>query len=362
MRILSRYITKNVISGYLFILFVFIGLYFVIDIFTTLSDILKTKPPLMIVVNYYLYMLPLIFLRVAPFSLLISTLYTFGELNKNNEIISMRASGISIIKICFPVIFFALLASFVTLYVQEKTLAPSQKKVEDIKLRYIKNDKSSIGEEKNFAFPSKNTIFFARKFIPKEGILEDVTMFDEDKNGNITKKSIAKKLSYSDGTWEGSDIIEYSLDSKGNIVGKPSHWLKREMPLEDSPHEIIAKQNVFSQFASLKNLKKEITRLKRIGASSLLNNLVIDYHRKIADAFSHLFLIICILPFALEIKKRKVALSSLGTGFIFGFIYYLFTSFSIALGKSSVILPIFSAWLAPLFFLTVGITGLFLVK
>ena len=109
MRVLDKYIVKHVARGYLFILLTFIGLYFIIDLFSNLSDILKTKPSLDILVQYYLHSLPLIILRVSPPSLLISTLYTFGELNRNNEIISFRASGLSILKIASPVIFFSLI-------------------------------------------------------------------------------------------------------------------------------------------------------------------------------------------------------------------------------------------------------------
>ena len=90
--------------------------------------------------------------------------------------------------------------------------------------------------------------------------------------------------------------------------------------------------------------------------------MIIRYNQKIADPLSHFFLIIGILPFALEIKKRKVGLTSLGVGFIFGFIYYFISSFSIALGKSGILLAYLSPWMAPLFFLTIGITGLLLIR
>ena len=129
MRVLDKYIVKHVSYGYLFILLVFIGLYFIIDIFSNLSDILKAKPPLLILAQYYLHSLPLIILRVSPLSLLVSTLYTFGELNKNNEIISIRASGLSIFRIALPVVFFSVLIAMTVFFLQEKILIHSQKKL-----------------------------------------------------------------------------------------------------------------------------------------------------------------------------------------------------------------------------------------
>jgi len=362
MRILDRYVVKSISLGYLFILLVFIGLYFVADVFTNLSDILRAKTPLLILAQYYIASMPLIFLRVSPLALLISTLYTFGELNKNNEIISIRASGLSIIRIAFPIIFFALFLSVATFFIQEQTLMKSQKKVDDIKTQFIKNSTITTNEERNLAFTSGSRIFFVQRFLPKKGILENVIIFKEGEDGGLEKKIVCQEIVYEYGFWIAKDIIEYSLDKDGNISDTPTSLSTKKISLKEKPQELLLKRSLFSQYSSLSHLKKEIARLEKVKAGNLLVNLTIDYYQKVAEPFSHLFIVIGILPIALEIKKRKVALSSLGVGFIFSFIYYVLSSFSIALGKSGVILPFLSVSLAPAFFLTVGITGLFLVR
>lgn len=362
MRILDKYILKNVVTGYVFVLLVFIGLYFIIDIFTNLSDILKAKTPPVIVVQYYFHSLPLIIMRVSPLSLLISVLYAFGELNKNNEVVSIRSAGLSLFRISFPVIFFALFLSMATFYLQEKILIHSQRKVEDIKSQFIKKDLAKASVEKNLAFTSENMIFFVQKFMPKEKTLENIIIFKEDKDRNITDKIICNKMTYENSVWIGKGIIEYALDKDGNISGTPAAFENKEVPLKEKPNELILKKSIYSQFSSLRNLRKEMDRLKKVNAESLLANLTIDYYQKMAEPFAHLFLVLGSLPLALEVKKRKVALNSLGVGLIFGFIYVLTSSFSIALGKSGIILPLFSAWMAPVFFATVGITGLILLK
>jgi lipopolysaccharide export system permease protein len=362
MRILDKYILKRVITGYLFLLLVFIGFYLFIDISSNLSDFLKTKSSFFLLIDYYLNMLPLIFLTVSPYSLLISVLYTIGELNKNNEILSMRASGISILRLCLPILFFAILISSISFFLQEKILIASQKKIEDIKIQIANKDISHAQEEKNFAFSSKDMIFFVGKFLPKEKVLKEVIIFEEDEKNNLIRKIICKSIIYKNKKWVGKDVVEYHLDVKGDIIGAPFHWKEKDIDLEEKPEELVLKKSMFSYFSSLKNLKREIRRLRKIKAYNLLSNLIIEYHRKLISPFSHFFLVIGVLPFALEIKKRRLALSSLGMGFIFGFIYYSFGSFSVALGKAEIILPIFSAWLTPLFFLTLGITGLFLIR
>ncbi|MBU2103126.1 MAG: LptF/LptG family permease [Candidatus Omnitrophota bacterium] len=360
MRIVDRYVLKNVVTSYLFIFCVFVGLFFIADLFTNLTDILKAKTPFPVLGQYYLYMLPLIFKWVSPYSLLISVLYVFGELNKNNEIITIRSAGISVIRFSFPVLFLAFFISVIAFFMQENLLMASQKRINDIKIQSIKKNTSATAED--LSFSSSNKIIFARSFSLKDKTLHGVTIFEKDTKENIIKKVICSTITYEDDHWVARDVYEYHLDENGRILDRPAIWQKLDIALEEKPQEIIFKRALFSEFAPLKNIHKEIRHLKRIQAYDKLQNLIIDYHQKIVEPFSHFFLIVGILPFALEIKKRKVTLSAIGVGLMFGFIYYSFLAIGVALGKAGMILPVFAPWTTPIFFLVVGFTGIFFIR
>lgn len=360
MLICDRYIIKHIISAYIYVLLIFTGLYLVIDIFSHLNYLLKSKPPLGIIVKYYALMFPFIFLKISPFAFLISNLFSLGEMNKNNEIISLRASGISILRICLPIIFLSLFVSAVFFLIQEKIVIKSQNKVETIKRKFIEK-KANLSLQENFAFTSSGMIVFVRKFYPKKNLCEDVTIFEENKQGQITKKYIVHKVIYKQGKWQGKDIIEYILDAKGNIK-ETSHLESKEIPWEESPFDLVFKQSSLKDFSTLYDIRRRLGHLKKIKALNLITYLTIDYHQKIAEPLSHFFLTIGILPLALEIRKRKVALSSLGIGLVFCFIYYSLHSFSIALGKAGIIIAPLAAYVAALFFLTMGLSGLFALR
>jgi len=361
MRILDKYTLKNAISGYLFVLSIFVGLFFVVDIFTNLTDILKSETPFPILISYYLAMIPWIFKWVSPFALLISMLYTLGELNRSNEIVGMRSSGVSISSLALPLILFSVVVSCSAFYLQEKVLINSQKKVEEIKRGFIKKNLLESAKERNFKFSSGNMIFFAREFSPREKSLTDVAIFVEDKKGNFIKEIICKTIVYDQKKWTATLVKENSFDQKGKRIAS-RNLSKKTIALTENPQDLLLKKSILLEFTPLKELQREITQLKKIGSQEKLKELIIQYNQKLVEPFSHFFLVIGILPFALEIKKRKVGLTSLGIGFIFGFIYYFISSFSIALGKSAIIIPMISPWMAPLFFLTIGITGLALIR
>ena len=192
--------------------------------------------------------------------------------------------------------------------------------------------------------------------------MKNVIIFQEDEQRRISKKIVCGQIAYEYGFWIAKDVIEYSLDAHGKASQEAVMSSTKKIPLNEKPKDLLLKKSFLAQFSSLYDLRKRINSLKKIGESKQLADLIVDYHKKIVEPLTSFFIIIGILPLALEIKKRKAALSALGVGFIFSLIYYAIYAFSIALGKSGILLPIFSAWLAPLFFLTVGTTGLFLTK
>jgi len=307
-------------------------------------------------------MLPLIIMQTSPYALLIGVLYSFGELNRNNEVLTIRASGISLVKLALPVFFLAFTVSAAALFAQETLLAGSQKGAEELKMKFIKRDISHSRDENKLAFHSGDTIFFVERFSPKDKTLYESIIFNENDKKNISRRMMCKKIVYRGKKWVGEDIYEYKLDSDGNMLGVPSQYKEKIIELDEKPDELIFKKSIYAQFSSLRNLKKEMRRLKKMKATNLFSDMLVDFNYKISQPFAHLFLIIGAIPLALEIKKRKASLSSLGVGFLCGFLYYFVNTVSVNLAKTGVILPILGAWTAPLFFTGAGITALLLIK
>lgn len=359
MRILDRYILKKVILSYLFILFLFIGLHILIDLFSTLSSILENQPPFTIVIQYYLSYLPLIILRVSPMALLLSVLYNYSNLNKNNELISIRASGVSTTRTALPSIFFAIFLSCFVFFLQEKMLLESQSEMEKIKNQYIEKE-TEEAEIKNLAFISDRSIFFVELFLPQKEKMKNVIIFNQDKKGNLKEKTHIRLAKYQNGQWLGYDSISHNLiDPKKRA---PVFSTEKNIPLSKNPRELAFEKSMFVEFAPLAQLRQQINNLQKFSTGSLLVNLRVEFYRKIAFPFAHVFLVIGSLPLALEIKKKKASFAAIGIGLIFSLLYSLMDSVSVALGKTEIILPFFSAWLAPLFFLSIGITGLILMR
>ena len=85
MCILDRYIFKSLLGIFFGCLLAFLFLYIIIDIFSHLGDILQQHITFSLLFQYYSAYVPIIFVQIAPFVCLLATMYTFSNLNKNNE-------------------------------------------------------------------------------------------------------------------------------------------------------------------------------------------------------------------------------------------------------------------------------------
>ena len=124
MRILERYIAGSVLQIFFLCLVTFIMLFVVVDLFSHLDVILQNRVGLAALARYYLTLLPSVFIQVAPFACLLSTLYAFAKLNHDNEIIAMRAAGLSIFQITRTAIVFGFIASIFVFWLNDR-IAPS---------------------------------------------------------------------------------------------------------------------------------------------------------------------------------------------------------------------------------------------
>src|SRR5947207_1613549 len=102
MRILDRYLLKGFIGPFVYCLVLFSALYIVVDSFNNLDEYLTHQVAPGIILSYYLHLLPTLFIQIVPISTLVSILYILGNLSHHNEIVALKANGVSTFQILAP--------------------------------------------------------------------------------------------------------------------------------------------------------------------------------------------------------------------------------------------------------------------
>jgi len=357
MRIIDRYILKSTLSTFLGCTAIFQFLYVIIDIFSHLDELLKQKIGLPILTEYYFSYLPIIFVQITPIACLLATIYTLGNLNRHNEIIAMRSAGLSIWRISRSIIIFGFIISVLVLTINEKVVPRSEGNVERIKGQ-IENRSERKREEtviKNLTiYGLENRLFFINQFSMTENTIEGIVILEQDKQQNLTRKIVASSGKWQDGIWKFYESITYDFDPEGQVKNEPTYYKEELMDIPETPEDFI-KQRRQPEFMDISQLKNYINILSKSGAKTITRSFKVDLYQRIAFPFTNLIIMILGIPFALQIKKRASALSSVGISILLGFLYYVACAFSLAFGKAGFLPPILAASLGHIIFLSFGL-------
>ncbi len=355
MRILDRYLIRNFVYTLLYCLAVFLILFIIIDLFANLDEFLKQGVSPSVIFSYYSYFIPTILVQVVPIACLVSVLFVIGSLSKHNEIIALKASGISAFHILLPYFFVGILISFTVLLINEMVVPRSSLTSASIMEGLIKKGKNDFEDRalnKVTLYGKDDRMIYAREFQLSTQTLHDVVIFENNMREAYQASIKAKKAVYEKDKWTFYDVIQYRINRRGEIIGNPAFSEKMDFPLNQKPRDFIHEGSQI-EFMNSKELKEHIGHL---GSASrkLIQKLSVDLHYKISFPFVSFIVILIGAPLAMKTGRGGIAMG-IGTSFALVLLYYGIVSMSLALGKGSYLPPAFAAWFGNLLFAMVGI-------
>ncbi|MBN2590900.1 MAG: LptF/LptG family permease [Sedimentisphaerales bacterium] len=231
MKKLDRYIAKNFLVGYAIAFCVLIGMRVIIDLFVNLDEFTESNGAIKRIIIYYLTNSLLYFRDSAGMIIVVAASFCFGKMIRSNELIAIMASGVSLKRTIWPVIFLALILSGI-LVINQEIVIPSLadqlvRKQDDIigqesyNVRFITDANGSLIFSQRFEVETAtlyNPTILLRRLISKNGIWEITARIDADK-AVIDKQS---------GNWELYTEVPDSND-----------WLHYGRVIERNPEKPI---------------------------------------------------------------------------------------------------------------------------
>jgi len=303
--------------------------------------------------------MPIIFVQVSPVACLIATLYTFGALNRNNEIIAMRSSGLSIYDISKSVIIFGIIVSSLVFWVNDKfvpgSMAINQKFKEQMETQSKKTHKKERQVITNLSiYGIKNRLFFINRFYPDTNTMEGITILEHDEQQNITRKIVANKGVHNEGVWKFYQCITYNFDENVQIKEEPTYFEEETMTIPETPADFL-NQRLRPDLMDIAQIDEYMWRLSKSGATTVIRNLKVDLYQRFTFPLTSAVMMMLAIPFSLRMKKRATGLSSVGLSIMVGFLYYVLNAVGIALGKAGLLPPVLAASLSHCIALTAAL-------
>jgi lipopolysaccharide export system permease protein len=345
MKILEKHLFKNFLFIFLFCATFLYVIFIVGDIFGFLDEILRAGITAKSLFLFYYYMMPYIMTQLFPICCVLSSVFLLGNLNKTNEIIAMKANGISLLNILKPLMICSLVIGVIVFFMNELVVPKYMQRAN--RVRYEKLDagkRSNTSSIKNIAlYGQGQKMIFVKKFDLSTNTIHDIIIHSQDKDQKLVYKLTANKLMWKNNKWQGYDVFIYNLDKEGNFKGMPEIYDKKIIDLKETPLDFVNNQWQ-PQYMSFRQLHKYLRVF--LGASqSAQKRLTVELYYKTAVPFACLVMLLVGAPFAM-VTARGAAMVGMSKGILIALTYIPLTAICLALGKAGSIPPFLSAWLS----------------
>lgn len=350
MRLLDHYIAKRF---FIFLGFSIISLWIVYVVFELLTEIqsfIYYKPEFLTIIQYYLMKSPRIIVEICPYAVLITTLLSLSYFSNRNEIVAMKAAGISLYRIILPFLIISLFISFFILFLNDQIVPKCYEKLLIIKKVKIEKQRLQLEfqSRENITFTGKNKVlYFIQFYDAKKQVMFDINIFYLNKYHSLVKKIEAKKAQYKNGKWyfyEGT--IYFPSLKKYNL------FERKIIPLKDTPQNFVGKQKDPKEM-NYRELKEYIRRLKDVGFD--MKKDLVELYKKIIFPFANFIILFLGIPFAISSKRTFSPAKGFGISLVIYLNYWYIMAFAEALGKSGFFPPLFSVCLPDIIFFSIGV-------
>lgn len=363
MKIIDRYILRQYLVPFGYLMGAFCLLYIVLDLFDRFPDFVEVKAPLREVLLYYAYYLfavngfvPFIVV-ILPIALLLAALYALTLFAQHNELTAMSASGVSTRRLMRPLLGVGFCASLLAAVTQETVGPRATRWVADYGKYTLKRSSQPAEIVQNYIYHTGRTHrqwLIGRFNMRDPGTMEDVKIMQERPDGTLETEILAERAEWLDGTWWLHEMQSRPYNEQGEPMGAMSSPSEQPVEMTDyaeTPTEFqgeLQKTDFLSSWDMIKYLE---SRPNLTGAGRARR--LVDIHARLAMPWSCMVLILLSLP-ATAGGGRRPALRSVAFGLAALFGFYFIINAGMILGKREIIAPWLGGWAPNLVFLAVG--------
>jgi lipopolysaccharide export system permease protein len=350
---LDRFLLKEFVSYFLFILVGLAVLYLGIDFLTHFWDY---KMPFSRVMAVYGYKLPAALQQFVPVACLMATLLVLTHMSRQNEILALYSSGIGTLRLVSTFVAitatlstfsFLTFDSLVPIFTKkgklaEKGLSASQE--------YILSSETRTG----LWYRSGQLIYNVGRFVPDTNMLEDIHIYVLNSQFHLDEVVRANRATFNGNDWILHDGFSVAYPNQFPIA---TAFKDRRGMIPERPNDFRTLK-VQEETMRLKDLRHYIVRNQRYGLDTTAQQ--VNYHERLSLVFTPLVFVLIGIPFATKPLRSYSMGKSVAFCFAVVFLYLLMSRLSLSIGKGGHLPPVVAGWAPNLLFLSLA--GLFIVK
>lgn len=352
MNLLDRYIFKQFFKNLLLVLSSLVAIYLLVDFFERIDNFTEKGKPFSLAIKYFLLKIPFIYDQMSPVCILLAGIITLGLLNRNRELMSLSAGGISLIRIILPIIAASVLFTMGTVVVAQWILPHTNETTNNIWYQEVNNRfAKGIERDDRIFFQGETGIYSFKRSDPNHYYFSDFNYTAWDSEYTMQTLLTAKKAKWQNEKWSFSDgqLKTTRPDGEYNIT----LFNKLDLPLPNVPAEFFVAEYRVKELSLYQLHKNGIAALKKGDLQGL-----VDVNRRFSFIFLGIPLLVLALPALLYVhqKWQKELTMTVPMSCAIAFIAWGGWSATQSLSQAAYINPFVASWTIHVVLLLTGVT------
>ena len=360
MNIFNRYLWQETSINILMTMLGLLALFSFFDLIQELDTLGRGDYGISTMLMFVALSIPGHIYEVVPVAVLVGMMFSLGTLARNSELVVMRVSGISVVKIGWVLIKVGLLFTVITFLVGELITPISEKMAQRLR---IKATDSVVAQD----FKTGLWVKDGKSFVNVENVLPDASLFnihvyEFDENFRLRSISNAKNGYFDEDRWRLSKVTQTKFNNakviqQSNIqtqIFNEANWKSLIRP------ELLNVLLVAPEKMSAWNLYSFINHLS--ANSQKTTRYTVALWAKMIYPLACMVMVILALPFGFLQQRSEGTSTKIFIGVLLGVVYQIMNRVFIHLGVLNDWPPLMSAIIPTILFLLAGLSLLFVVE
>lgn len=352
---LDRYLLKFFLMTLLVVTLSIGFIIIIINMVEILRHFIDNEVPLTQIVEYYVYFGGWVLKSFFPMFVLLSILFSVSFLARKNEILAMKAVGLSLYRIATPFIVVVAILAVGHFYYNEYIYPPANKRRVEIKEFQIKKRSKRRYDQVTNTYRqiSPGNFYTIALFNVPRSEGQDFKMYKTD-NNQLKELLTAQKIIYRDESWMVYDGLVRTFHDSVETSYSQFDSMKITEILEEPTD--LAKKLEKPEDMGLEELQNYINMMGRSGAPHVRES--IDLQLKYSYPLTSVIVVLLSIPFAANPRRGGIAVSfAVGAGI--ALVYFVLFRVLQSAGYNEKIPDYIAVWGINALFLLIGLTAMF---
>jgi lipopolysaccharide export system permease protein len=350
MKILTRYLSREIYSSLLLVFSGLLMLFAFFDIVGELSNLGRGGYSMAYILLFVALTLPTRIYELFPMAVLIATIFALVQMAANSELTIYRSSGASLRQMIGALLKIALPLMLIILLMGEFIAPPSMRVAQELRLKSL-NSQAVFKEFRSGVWVKDEGNFVNVKSVLPDATLLNVSIYEFGGNFQLSGITTAQRASYlKEGIWQLDGVEQTHFDKDG---AKMTHQAQKQWPSAITP-DILRVLMVVPEQMSAWNLYLYTQHLKE--NKQVSTRYEIEMWNKLVYPFGVMVMMLLALPFATHQRRQGGVGGKIFAGIVLGLTYYFIGRMFAYLGSLYSWQPMLSASAMTVIFLMLALS------